>query len=264
MRHPFPRLVVAVGTLVLSTRAEAQIDYRNLDGHRPSRVEDAFPIERHAFELSLPLRVGETGTHPVELSPELAWGAFRNGAVGVGLSWRPVRSRRADPAVPRLSSTLFATVNLAGETRALPAIGFRAELFRPLDRGDLGAESLTLTALLTRSWRLTRAHLDASWTVASPADRALGPESRWWAGLALDRTLFRSSTLLIGEVVAAREIGASRVDWTVGLGGRRQMTPTWVLDVGAAWIGTDGGRLALTAGWSHAFAIASLMPWRPR
>jgi hypothetical protein len=32
----------------------AQIDYRNLDDHRPVRTEDAYPIERYAFELLVP------------------------------------------------------------------------------------------------------------------------------------------------------------------------------------------------------------------
>jgi hypothetical protein len=32
----------------------AQIDYRNLDDHRPVRTEDAYPIERYAFELLIP------------------------------------------------------------------------------------------------------------------------------------------------------------------------------------------------------------------
>jgi hypothetical protein len=29
----------------------AQIDYRNLDDERPVATEDAYPVERHAFEL---------------------------------------------------------------------------------------------------------------------------------------------------------------------------------------------------------------------
>ena len=34
----------------------AQIDYRNLDDDRPTLTEDAYPIERHAFEVLLPYR----------------------------------------------------------------------------------------------------------------------------------------------------------------------------------------------------------------
>jgi hypothetical protein len=264
MRQPLPRLIVAAGITVLSTRAEAQVDYRNLDGHRPSRVEDAFPIERYGFDFSLSSRGGGTPGYPVELEPELAWGAFRNGMLGLSLSWRPFRTDGARAVEPRISSGFFAVANLVGETASLPAVGVRAEVTRPLDRGGLGAEALTLTALATRSWRLTRVHLNAAWTVAAPDDAALAPEAKWWAGLAVDRTLFRSSTLVVGEIVAARERGADRVDWTVGLGGRRQLTPTWVLDLGGSWTGADGGRFALTAGWSHAFAIAGLMPGRRR
>lgn len=41
---------------------QAHIDYRNLDDHRPVRTEDAYPIERHAFELIVPYSTTTGGT----------------------------------------------------------------------------------------------------------------------------------------------------------------------------------------------------------
>jgi len=44
--------LVLPGLVALTaTEAAAQIDYRNLDDERPVAVEDAYPIERYAFEL---------------------------------------------------------------------------------------------------------------------------------------------------------------------------------------------------------------------
>jgi hypothetical protein len=39
-------------------RLAAQMDYRNLDDDRPTRVEDAYPAERYAFELIVRPRCG--------------------------------------------------------------------------------------------------------------------------------------------------------------------------------------------------------------
>jgi hypothetical protein len=108
-----------------------------------------------------------------------------------------------------------------------------------------------------------RAHLNAS--------RGFGPEdelsvaeplSRWSASLAVDRTFFRSSFLLIGEIAALQSIEGAPTALNASLGARWQWTPTLVLDAGVSRrlrseIGPD---FALTIGLSHAFAIRALMP----
>ena len=40
----------------LAPPVSAQIDYRNLDDDRPAVTEDAYPVERYAFELLAPYR----------------------------------------------------------------------------------------------------------------------------------------------------------------------------------------------------------------
>jgi hypothetical protein len=260
MSRPF---IAGVAFSLIAGPAAAQTDFRNLDGHRPSRVEDAYPIERDAFELSLPYRFESGGGSVHGVTPELAWGAFRNGEVGVALDWEPVRSGLAANA-PRLRSQLFGAANLVGEAPGWPALMVRADLAAPLDRGGPGQASLTLGGAATRSWGIVRMHLNGGWTVAAPADPRFQSTSRWWAGVAVDRTWFRTSTLVVAEVVTERPIGSPDLEWTTGLGLRRQMTPSLVLDLGAnvRWAATD--RVAITFGFSHSFAIAGLMHLVPR
>jgi hypothetical protein len=80
------RLFVAAALLVAGpTILAAQIDYRNLDDDRPTRVEDAYPAERYAFEFIIPYAVErERGGAWIHASPiELEYGVFRNAHVGV-------------------------------------------------------------------------------------------------------------------------------------------------------------------------------------
>lgn len=256
-------VIIVVAFSLLGERADGQIDYRNLDGHRPVRVEDAYPIERDGFEFSLPYRFESGGGSVHGLTPELAWGAFRNGAIGGSLDWQPVRSG-VPITVPRVRSELFAMANLLGESPGRPALLVRADLAAPLDRGGPERSSLTLGGAATRSWGIVRAHLNAGWTVAAPTDPRFQSTSRWWAGLAVDRTWFRSSTLLVAEVVTERPIGQAELAWTTGLGLRRQLTPTIVLDVGTEVRWGTPDRIGLTLGFNHAFAVADLMRLVPR
>ncbi|HEU0076252.1 MAG TPA: hypothetical protein VFQ76_01310, partial [Longimicrobiaceae bacterium] len=65
----------------------AQTDYYNTDKGRPVRVEDALPVERHAFELQLaPLRLERAsgGVYSWELAPEIAYGILPRTQLEVG------------------------------------------------------------------------------------------------------------------------------------------------------------------------------------
>jgi hypothetical protein len=62
--------------LLIPAPLPAQIDYRNLDDGRPVATEDAYPVERYAFELLAPYRF-ETEAGGAELHlviPEVAHG----------------------------------------------------------------------------------------------------------------------------------------------------------------------------------------------
>ncbi|MBA3895466.1 MAG: hypothetical protein H0X69_17585 [Gemmatimonadales bacterium] len=265
VRHLIACAAVVVGAAVTGRPLAAQIDYRNLDEGRPVTTEDAYPVERYAFELVLPyVYENERGggrTHL--LIPELAYGVVPNMQVGVELPL--VVLDRGGPgagtdlgfAGPRL----FALYNFNTETPTLPALAIRTDLALPL--GDMAGDDvrMSLTGIATRGWGRTRAHFNAAVGLGGdggvPAVHGI-PD--WAASVAVDRTFLRRSLIVIGEL-GAREHAGDGTEVTVGLGARMQLTPTIVLDAGAERrLGDRGPDFGLTFGLSHAFALAALMP----
>jgi hypothetical protein len=251
----------------LGSRGWAQIDYRNLDDDRPVVTEDAYPVERYAFELLIPYRFeAEAGGDELHTAvPELAFGLVRNAQVGLklplaaldedtGTDWGPAGLR------------VFGLYNFNTEAQALPAVSLRGDASFPV--GSLGGDGarFALKAILTRSWGRMRAHLNASRGFGSEdALSAVEPLPRWRASFALDRTLFRSSMLLIAEVATTQLIDRAPSDVTTSIGGRWQWTPTLVLDLGLTRrLSHSGPDVALTIGVSHAFGVRALVPGGPR
>ena len=249
--------------LAFSVEAQAQIDYRNLDDDRPVVTEDAYPVERYAFEFLLPYRFeNEIGSQHIHSTvPEVTYGLIRNAQVGLKLPFAAAH----DGAVTEWGLAgvrLFSLYNLNTETRWLPALAVRADVSFPV--GSLAGDEtrFAVKAIATRSWGRMRIHLNAS--------RGFGPEevlaaaepiSRWNGSVALDRTFFRSSFLLIGEIVASQSVRNAPTAVNASIGGRWQWTPTLVLDVGVTRrLRSAGPDLGLTVGMSHAFALRGLMP----
>ena len=87
LRYLIAGAAVALAAALTGRRAAAQIDYRNLDEGRPVHTEDAYAVERYAFELVLPYAYederGPGWSHLV--APELAYGVLLNMHVGVKL-----------------------------------------------------------------------------------------------------------------------------------------------------------------------------------
>lgn len=242
----------------------AQIDYRNLDDDRPTRVEDAYPVERYAFEFLVPYAFERerSGASVHSWVFELAYGVLPNAQIGFKA---PLAAVRAGGTTTTGLSGLraFALYNFNTEGPVLPAIALRADAAFPV--GSLGGDEtqVSLKGMATRSWGPTRLHLNGAVRLGrdAPGPVVEGIE-QWWYGAALDRTLFRQSVLLVGEVYATREIGAAPAQVNASLGLRWQWRPTRVLDVGIARrlredLGPD---YAVTVGISNAFAIAGLMP----
>ena len=252
-------LVAAPGYLA------AQIDYRNLDDDRPTRIEDAYPAERYAFEFLLPYSYARARDGAVIQSSvlELEWGVFRNAHIGIKA---PLAAVRAGGSTTTGLSGLraFALYNFNTEGPVLPAIALRADAAFPVGSLSGDETQIAIKGILTRSWGRSRLHLNGALRVAggdAPGAAVEGVED-WWYGAAVDRTLFRQSVLLIGEVYALRESGADPVAVNASLGLRWQWRPTTVLDVGIsrglrAGLGPD---YTVTVGISNAFAIAGLMP----
>ena len=260
-------VVLAGFCLLPHSAAFAQIDYRNLEDDRPTRIEDAYPIERHAFEVMLPWRYErESGGNVHSFSPELSYGLLPNFQAGVKL---PLAG--ADDGTERVWGAaglrVFSLYNFNTESRSLPALSLRADAAFPV--GGLAGEGtrFTLKGILTRSWGMTRLHANGAYTLGDdqlPA-AAAEPAARWWYGLALDRTLYRKSTLVVAELYALKERDAAPVEVNVSLGVRRQLSPVHVIDLGVARrLSDEGPDLEVTLGVSRAFAIAGLLPGGPR
>lgn len=248
----------------------AQTDYRNLDDDRPVATEDAYPVERYAFELIVPYRFeAEAEGGELHLTvPEMAYGVARNVQLGLKLPIAAVDEELGAGTDWGLAGLrFFGLYNLNTEGPRLPALSVRADASFPV--GSLAGDGVrfALKAIVTRSWGGMRGHLNASWGFGSEDEPALAePLNRWSASLAVDRTLFRSSMLLVGELAASQSSESAPTAVDASLGARWQWTPTLVLDAGVSRrlrsvVGPD---IALTVGLSHAFALRGLMPGRSR
>jgi len=262
------RLRVAAFALAVSGLAAApltaQIDYRNLDDDRPTRIEDAYPVERYGFEFLIPFAVErERGGATVHASVlELEYGLLPNAQMGLKAPLAAVRA--GGTTTTGLSGLrVFALYNFNTESLVLPALSLRTDVTFPV--GSLAGSDtrVSVKGIATRSFGRTRLHLNGAYSLGpdgTPA--AVEAAERWWYGAALDRTLFRQSVLVIGEVYARRPLEAAPVEVTASLGLRWQWRPTAVIDVGISR-GLRKGlgpEYALTVGVSNAFAIAGLMP----
>lgn len=259
-------LVAALLSAFLAMPMAAQIDYRNLDDDRPVVTEDAYPIERYAFELLAPYRFEDDvdGTQLHVAVPELAYGLARNAQLGLKLPIAGTdESVGGDTDWGIAGLRVFGLHNFNTEGRSLPAISVRGDVAFPV--GSLAGDGtrVAIKGIVTRSWGRTRAHLNASWGFG-PEDppAAAEPLNRWAASLAVDRTFFRSSLLLVGELAASQTVSGAPTGLDASLGGRWQWAPTLVLDAGisrrlSSDVGPDFG---FTVGLSHAFGIAGLLP----
>ncbi|MGH7547485.1 MAG: hypothetical protein ACREMM_04840 [Gemmatimonadales bacterium] len=260
-------LGVLAGTALIAlatSTGHAQIDYRNLDDDRPTRVEDAYPAERYAFEFLIPYSVerGRGGATLHASVLELEYGLMRNGQLGLKAPFGVLRE--AGTTETGLSGLrVFGLYNFNTESRLLPALSLRTDVTFPVG-GLAGSETqVALKAIATRSWGRNRIHVNATYRVGrdgTPA--AVEALDRWWYGAAVDRTLYRQSLLLVGEAYARKLTDRAPLEVNASLGLRWQWRTTTVLDIGIARrlrsaVGPD---FAFTVGISNAFALAGLMP----
>jgi hypothetical protein len=260
----------AVGTALAVACAAAsplaaQVDYRNLDDHRPVRTEDAYTIERYAFEFMLPAEYGAdvSGERTLVVAPEVAYGIVMNGQVGLKV---PVARRQDDGAAGEWGLTgprLFALYNLNTECPKLPGFALRTDLAIPIGGLAGSGARVSVKAMATRGWGLTRLHVNAGASFGSGGvEAAVDAEPDWMVTAALDRTLLRHSLLVIGELAVLRAPESDATEVTASIGARIQLTPTLVLDggVGRRLTSDAGPDFEITVGLTHAFGIAGLMP----
>jgi hypothetical protein len=259
-------LAVALSTAIPAGSMAAQIDYRNLDHERPVATEDAYPVERYAFEVLLPFTSErEAGGDRLHLIPlEIEYGIVDNAQVGMGLPIAALDSPDLDSEWGVAGLNVFGLYNFNTEGPVLPALAVGADLALPV--GSLAGDDarLTLRGIATRSWGLTRAHLNVVRSFGSEDQPGVEIAPRWGVGLAVDRTFFRQSLLVVGELLTERMVRGTPVEVNAAIGARYQLSPTLVLDAGVARrLRSDvGPDYDLTIGLSHAFALSWLMPGR--
>ncbi len=250
--------IVASASLMLAAvalPAAAQKDYSALDDGRPVTTQDAYPVERGAFELTLPVGLAKGGAWSA--LPELAWGATWNAMIGVKT---PITLGTGDGeriGVDGLGA--FAMYNFNTESPTLPALAVRGDLSVPVgEHGDDGISG-TLTLIATRSFGVWRTHLNLSHALGDPvAHSAAHPAGKWQGSFAADHSVWRKSLLLVADVVASDPGHQADIRWSSGAGLRWQWTPTWVVDLGGRWL-FDDDAFAVAVGFSHHFGIAALM-----
>ena len=260
-------VVSAAGTI---TALPAQTDYYNTDAGRPVQIEDAYPVERYAFELQLaPLRLERArgGVYSWGIEPEIAYGIARRTQVEIGLplAYVDLGGSREQAGVAGLDIGMLHNLNV--ETASLPALGIGVTALLPL--GSLGPERAytTLTGIATRTFRFARFHVNAQYTFGATPDDAdrstdVAEVSRWLAGVAVDRVLPLRSMLLIGDIYAEQPLDSDAdVAWNAGAGVRYQWSPRLALDAGLGRRFTgDDPSWFVTFGAAYAFAIRSLIP----
>ncbi len=247
-----PLVAAAVLSIPAGPPAWAQVDYRNLDDGRPTRVTDAYPIERFAFELSVPYRVGLRGDVARQrAAPHLDYGIAPNLMIGAGLDLA-LGGRGSEPSHGRLSGLW----NARRETVSFPAVSVAVEA----SGRSLASATVLAAAIATRSVGRSRFHANVAASLAAPGNGTERTEPRWWAGVAWDRTLFRTSTVVIADLTVSRVDTGLPVEVIIGAGLRRQVTPTLVFHGGLAQgLTNSNDGLEVNLGLSHAFAVAGLM-----
>jgi hypothetical protein len=252
--------------LVFAASASAQTDYYNTSSDRPLRVEDALPLEYRGVELGLaPLRFqrSESRVNRWSLSPQLALGVLPRTELHVELPVEYLDTRAA--SARGLAGIQVSVLHALNAETSIPALAVGADMTIPA--GPLGGDATyaSFKAIATRTLRWARFHVNGAITIG-PSARSLElgvtevdemDESRWWAGVAVDKTFPLRSLLVSAEAYADQSVvDGADVQWNTGVGVRYQLAPRWALDggVGRRLTG-DNREWNVTLGWAFALGI---------
>jgi hypothetical protein len=171
--------------LLAGGRLSAQGGYYNTDAGHPLRVEDAVPTERFALELHLPVAQMDhldAGVTRWRFEPALAYGLLPQ----TELEIRSTFLYREAGAVPRgglsgISVVLMRALNV--ERLGRPALGLSAAVFVPAGAARNGGVTYSLKALMTKTGRLGRVHLNAAYgtySLTTISQVSVCPEGPGW------------------------------------------------------------------------------------
>lgn len=145
------------GVALFVAPAAARIDYRRLDRGRPASIEDAYPIERYAFEVAVGYRISRIGPGRAQqlFEPELSFGAGAALELGVG-GPIAITERDGGRATGLAGLHLSAKANLTTEPPGLPGVGLRLDGVLPIGSEAGSGLGAFVSILATRPvWRLT-------------------------------------------------------------------------------------------------------------
>ena len=264
------RLVIPSAAIMLGLLGNvplaAQTDYYNTDAGRPIRVEDAYPVERRAFELQLaPLRLERArGVYNWGVEPEAAFGIFPRTHIEVGFPLMLIDAPGTRSSAGLAGVELSMLHNLNVET-TIPALAIVADVLLPA--GGFGPDKAypSVKGIATKTFTWMRFHANGQYTFGSePASASSGAVhvSRWMAGLAADKTFPLRSLLVTGEIVAEQPIESTEnVEWSAATGIRYQWSPRWAVDGGVGLrLNSNARPWFVTFGSAYAFGL----PWTPR
>ena len=260
---------IAAAVLLGAAPASAQTDYYNTDAGRPLQIEDAYSIERRAFEIqAAPLRLERSkgGLYHWGVEPELAYGILPRTNIEIGLPFAFIDAGEGATSAGLSGVHLSAFHNLNAET-SIPALAVSATVLLPA--GSLAADETyaSVKGIMTRTFTWARFHVNGEYTFGSrisPTDEVSAGAaelSSWIGGLAVDRTFPLRSLLVTGEVYARDPIHTGEdLEWNTGVGLRYQLDPRFNIDggIGRRLTGDDRGWY-VTVGTAYAVGL----PWRP-
>jgi len=154
------RFLSAVLASVVSVPSLAQSEYRNIDGTKPLRIEDATAAERHELDwdpLAIRMDRIEGRAYRLQWEPKFSYGILPRTELKVRMPLA-FREPSAQPrgGVVGVAASVFHNLNT--ESRALPAFAFEGELFTSGSGANASGSTWSTRGIATRSFGFGRIH----------------------------------------------------------------------------------------------------------
>lgn len=225
--------MVFLASLALAGSAFAT-DHNNIEKERPLRFDDAYSIAYRSIEFQNGFRFDTFNRErPVyNFRSEVQYGFAKNKDFSVSLE--PTYS--AADGKTRLSVGEFSYFEgIRREIGDAPALGYRVEVGLPLDGTRRGVET-RLRGILTKSlhqYDKIHVNLDLSYSTSQNAgERSMTVGGILGYSSPIGYPKHFNTTLLAEFGVEQSRLDAGRVNGWLGVGMRRQMSPTSVFDIG--------------------------------
>ena len=250
---------IAIVTALVGS-AMAQSDHNNVDKERPLRFDDAYSIAYRSLELQNGFRLDTFNrARPLyNFRSELQYGFAKNKDISLGLE----SSYNAADGKTRLNVAEFSYFEgLRREIGNAPALGYRVDVGLPVDGTRRGSET-RLRGILTKSLhQYDKIHLNFDVNYSSAPNigersTTLGAILGYSSPVGYPRHF--NTTMLAEFGVEQSKLDAGGVNGLVGIGMRKQVSTTAVIDFGLqsdvfSAKGNSRSPVRLTFGYSFNF-----------